>query len=757
MSTITLYPSAPPAGVDLGASGATVTNIGGSTVDYSDRADPFVTEGSLAAAASATLTGTQFFRAASGSTLRIIEADSDLGSLEAIRAALLEVESTQVIDVRTHGAKGDNRRVSDGAMTLGSAVLTSATAAFTSADIGKLVRVESARGSEQWNGVGPISQKSIDTTIVSVQSATQATLAATAVVTVSGKTVNIGTDDTAAIQAAIDAASALGTLIGARVTVRVPDKLSFRTAIITSPKVRVAIPTIAEAVGSTLDMFYALRVKSNVDVRIDGEVFFPLVGDHTPPNWVMCFTALPADTNWTVSGSGRIFGGAIADAGEWLHQAINPVGSSRFDIHDLDVTAMEGDQIRVDGSQVNGTAGGAMVIASDFAIRRTRHREGVSQAIEVPGGRRYRIVDNDCRDGLGASAETIFATGWDFTVARNEIWDWESNGDGSAIKLQGGSGVHDATIEANNSDQEITYATVINRATIRNNRVRRVRAAGTDVETDVTVDNNRCSDVTTGVSLGANAASSGFEVNGNRCVGSILINLGADASVRDNRCTSLDIRVPAEVIGNRASVNANLAGADSLFSDNRVLSTTSTALLIAAPRCRIADNILKTTATNLHAIFGTSATTVDDAVIEGNTLSSATGNALNLNGPSSKLRVVSRNNTVLAGTIVGVTDSTPMVPAEAGLRMIRGRVAADGTVEAGSGFTIAALGSGTYTVTYTTAFSAAPLMVTQIRSQTAAYDAVSVYSEATTGCTLVTRPQGAPANTPFGILVVGPA
>jgi hypothetical protein len=92
MSTVTLYPSGPPTGVDLGEAGAVVTNYGAGSVSYSDVAEPFVAEGTIAATATATLYGTQFFRATTGAVLGIAELDASLGSLEAIRAQLLAVE-----------------------------------------------------------------------------------------------------------------------------------------------------------------------------------------------------------------------------------------------------------------------------------------------------------------------------------------------------------------------------------------------------------------------------------------------------------------------------------------------------------------------------------------------------------------------------------------------------------------------------------------------------------------------------------------
>lgn len=68
-----------------------------------------------------------------------------------------------------------NRQVEDAAMTSGSAVLTSETAEFSTADVGKAVQVEGASAA---NGT-------LITTIASYQSATQVTLSAVATATVS--------------------------------------------------------------------------------------------------------------------------------------------------------------------------------------------------------------------------------------------------------------------------------------------------------------------------------------------------------------------------------------------------------------------------------------------------------------------------------------------------------------------------------------------------------------------------------------------
>ena len=42
------------------------------------------------------------------------------------------------------------------------------------------------------------------------------------------------------------------------------------------------------------------------------------------------------------------------------------------------------------------------------------------------------------------------------------------------------------------------------------------------------------------------------------------------------------------------------------------------------------------------------------------------------------------------------------------LRIIRGRIAGNGTITTGSGFTVSKTGTGAYTVTFTTAFASEP-------------------------------------------------
>ncbi|MCX5365970.1 hypothetical protein OG864_45550 [Streptomyces sp. NBC_00124] len=129
---------------------------------------------------------------------------------QAVRKALLDAQIATrkakepwVFDVTdaAYGAVGDAKVVADGAMSSGSATLTSATAAFTVDDEGKAISVKGAAAT----GV-----TTLVTTISAYVSPTQVTLSATnsSGGAVSGAIVIWGTDDTAAIQAAVDAAEA---------------------------------------------------------------------------------------------------------------------------------------------------------------------------------------------------------------------------------------------------------------------------------------------------------------------------------------------------------------------------------------------------------------------------------------------------------------------------------------------------------------------------------------------------------------------
>ncbi len=110
------------------------------------------------------------------------------------------------INLQEFGARVDGRVVGDASMSSGVATLTSAAAAFTSADVGKLVAV---------SGAGAAGA-TLQTTIASITDSSHAVLTAAASTTISPTNAYIATDDSTAFSNALAAANAKGT------TIRVP-------------------------------------------------------------------------------------------------------------------------------------------------------------------------------------------------------------------------------------------------------------------------------------------------------------------------------------------------------------------------------------------------------------------------------------------------------------------------------------------------------------------------------------------------------
>lgn len=104
-------------------------------------------------------------------------------------------DSTVTFNVKNYGAEGDGIALYDGAITSGTDDFTSASAAFTTADVGKIITISGAGGSNV----------DLTTTISAYVSATAVTIATNALATVSSAMAIYGTDDTTAIRNAVAA------------------------------------------------------------------------------------------------------------------------------------------------------------------------------------------------------------------------------------------------------------------------------------------------------------------------------------------------------------------------------------------------------------------------------------------------------------------------------------------------------------------------------------------------------------------------
>lgn len=128
-------------------------------------------------------------------------------------AALIDIETrlaaysdiignntVSVYNIKVYGALANARQVVDAAITTGTNVLTSSTAVFTSADVGKAITVQQAISATA----------SLVTTIASFTNSTTVVLSATATRTVNGVYATIGTLANTAINNACTAAGASG-------------------------------------------------------------------------------------------------------------------------------------------------------------------------------------------------------------------------------------------------------------------------------------------------------------------------------------------------------------------------------------------------------------------------------------------------------------------------------------------------------------------------------------------------------------------
>lgn len=176
------------------------------------------------------------------------------------------------IFVTDFGAKFDGRRVTDGAMTAASANLDSATAAFTAGDVGKIVDVAGAGAA----GVHLL------TTIATYVSASRVTTTVAASTSVTGAIVLYGSDNAAAINAAL---TTLESGFRARnVGVRLPQGIGLMSATLSPPNTASGYRFRGAGIGASALYWVGsgtgpmIKLVNAADVLLDG---FSLFGHGT--------------------------------------------------------------------------------------------------------------------------------------------------------------------------------------------------------------------------------------------------------------------------------------------------------------------------------------------------------------------------------------------------------------------------------------------------------------------------------------------
>lgn len=178
-------------------------------------------------------------------------------------------DSSVIFNVKTeYGAKGDGIELVDGSVTAADKTFTSATAVFTSADVGKVITILGAGGANV----------DLTTTIASVTSATEVELTDAASATVDTVRFTYGTDDTTEIQAAIDAIGALATTgnnIGASGTIFFPAGIYIVNGPFTQvDNSQLGLPTVAFADPVVAITFQGAVISSTNAATNSGSIIF---------------------------------------------------------------------------------------------------------------------------------------------------------------------------------------------------------------------------------------------------------------------------------------------------------------------------------------------------------------------------------------------------------------------------------------------------------------------------------------------------
>lgn len=323
----------------------------------------------------------------------------------------------KMFNILDYGAIGDTRYVNDGAITSGSSTLTSATAAFTAADIGKQVAIQNAL----------TSSTPLVTTITAVGSPTSVTVGLNvqgqnAGHTISGTDVAIGTINSTAIQSCIDAAHALQVATGQDQAVFFPpgyymlnvDPFAFRRTDNYRP------------VGNW--EYYGVKFYSHLHLTglgLGGTIVQPWTDPGFPSRNLAIGNNSTTDTGFSVTGL-RFDGCARGPTTEEQHFAVYVAAEcTNFDISHNEFLGFQGSSILLSG-RWDGSAG-----MSFFTITYNNlHHNGHGQAITCNNATNtdYRIEHNDMWGAYtpGGAEAIIWGNATRASISYNRATQWGS-------------------------------------------------------------------------------------------------------------------------------------------------------------------------------------------------------------------------------------------------------------------------------------------------------------------------------------------
>lgn len=401
------------------------------------------------------------------------------------------------------------------------------------------------------------------------------------------------TNDAAAIQAAIDAATAAYVATGTKQTVLVPSGARCKL-VVTASTLTASDNNVYKA---------AVFMKSGVHLQVDGDLYLPFTGDPaTFGNWQVAVGAAASVSDWRISGSGTIDGGNTGTATEAIHSGVFVSGSSKWRVKDLHFTGFQGDSIRAD------RAGSAGTRPTRFQIVGNEIELGTGQAIEVNGGQRFtvsgNVIDTNSNFATGGGAEAIWLNGDKWTCRGNVANDW-----GTGISI--GVASSGFTVAANEFDDDIVWSAAISNGSFTGNVCSDLHGLSSGTESNITISANTVTDAIQVLSAGGKVA-----ITGNTATTVYVIAGTGQITVAGNTASAFDIRVKATVSGNTAQ-SMTLTGAKTTATGNTIESTTGDALTVGATEIHVSGGRITTTSAGNHAIKAVASSTIDNSYFHG--------------------------------------------------------------------------------------------------------------------------------------------